>query len=83
MLVKKERKSFSFKIFFRLEFISMATTAVSSNTNPKQSTNSQTSSNDTPITEEELKKKETPINASDVLRLKKPTKGINKKKFFF
>jgi len=58
----------------RLEFISMATTAVSSKANPKKSTNSQTSMNDTPITEEELKTKETPINVNDVLRLRKPTK---------
>ncbi len=60
----------------------MATTAVSSKANPKQSRNSQTSTtdtNDTPITEEELKKKETPITVSDVLRLTKPTKGIYQK----
>jgi hypothetical protein len=55
----------------------MASTAVSSKGNPKQSTNSQTPSNDTPITEEELMKKETPINVNDVLRLRKPTKGRN------
>ncbi len=57
----------------------MASTAVSSKTNPKQSKNSQASTNDMndiPITEEELKNKETPINVSDVLRLKKATKGI-------
>ena len=33
--------------------------------------------NDIPITEEELKKKDTPINVNDVLQLKKPTKGID------
>ncbi len=60
----------------------MATTTVPSKANPKQSTNSQTpktDSNDTPITEEELKKKETPININDVLRLRKSTKGIYQK----
>lgn len=56
----------------------MATTAVPSKSNTKKSNNSQISTtdmNDTPITEEELLKKETPININDVLRLKKPTKG--------
>jgi len=53
----------------------MASTAVSSKTNPKQSKNSN-DMNDIPITEEELKNKETPINVNDVLRLKKSTKGI-------
>jgi len=60
----------------------MATTTVPSKANPKQSANSQTpktDSNDTPITEEELKKKETPININDVLRLRKSTKGIYQK----
>jgi hypothetical protein len=60
----------------------MASPVVSTKANPKQSKTGQTSAtaiNDTPITEEELKKKETPINSSDVLRLRKPTNGINEK----
>ena len=60
----------------------MASSAVSTKTNPKKTSNGQTSANatnDTPITEEELKKKETPITTSDVLRLRKSTNGINEK----
>ena len=56
----------------------MATTAVSSSKgDQKQSKNNQTSANnlnDTPITEEELKKKDTPVTVNDVLRLKKTYK---------
>ncbi|UJR28062.1 hypothetical protein I4U23_009318 [Adineta vaga] len=50
----------------------MASTVVPSTTKTKQSAENQ-SSDDTPITEEELKKKETPITINDVLRLKKST----------
>ncbi|CAF0836178.1 unnamed protein product [Adineta steineri] len=52
------------------------TTIVSPTTKPAKPKNEQAASattNDTPITEEELKKKETPITISDVLRLKKAT----------
>jgi hypothetical protein len=60
----------------------MASPAVSTKTNPKKPSAGQTSANatnDTPITEEELKKKDSPITTSDVLRLRKPTNGINEK----
>ncbi|CAF3689830.1 unnamed protein product [Rotaria sordida] len=54
----------------------MATKAASSSKinseDPK--TDGKSPTNDTPITEEDLKQKETPINVSDVLRLKKSTK---------
>ncbi|CAF4453490.1 unnamed protein product [Adineta steineri] len=56
------------------------TTIVSPTTKPAKPKNEQAASaatNDTPITEEELKKKETPITISDVLRLKKATNGKN------
>lgn len=83
MLAKKKRgRQVIFKYSSRLELILMATKAVSSKANQKKSTNSQISTtdmNDTPITEDELMKKETPINVNDVLRLKKSTKGILKK----
>lgn len=63
----------------------MASPAVSSKTNSKKSSNSSTTTNastvDTPITEEELKKKETAITVNDVLRLRKPTTG-DEKSFF-
>jgi hypothetical protein len=55
----------------------MATTTVPPKSNSKQTTNNQTANsdkNDRPMTEEELKKKDTPINVNDVLQLKKPTK---------
>jgi hypothetical protein len=48
----------------------MASTVITSKSNSGKSSN-----NDTPITEEELKKKETPITINDVLRLRKPTNG--------
>jgi hypothetical protein len=57
----------------------MASPAVPSKANPKQSTNDQTiatTMNDTPITEEELKKKGTRITINDVLRLNKSTDGM-------
>jgi len=57
----------------------MASPAVPSKANRKQSTNDQTiatTMNDTPITEEELKKKGTRISIDDVLRLNKSTDGI-------
>jgi hypothetical protein len=57
----------------------MASPAVPSKANQKQSTNDQTiatTMNDTPITEEELKKKGTRITINDVLRLNKSTDGI-------
>ncbi len=60
-----------------LESIRMASPAVSTKTNPKKP--SANATNDTPITEEELKKKDSPITTSDVLRLRKPTNGINEK----
>lgn len=59
-----------------LELISMPSTVVSSKTDTSKSqASNQMISNDAPITEEELKKKEQPINVSDVLRLKRPTEG--------
>lgn len=60
----------------------MATTTVPPKSNSKQTTNNQTANsdkNDRPMTEEELKKKDTPINVNDVLQLKKPTKGNHQK----
>ncbi|CAF5030540.1 unnamed protein product [Rotaria sp. Silwood1] len=55
----------------------MASTLVSSKSNSKNSSTNNTTtsgnSNETPITEEELKKKETPITINDVLRLRKST----------
>jgi len=55
----------------------MASTLISSKSNSEKSSNNDTTanmnSNKTPITEEELKKKETPITINEVLRLKKPT----------
>lgn len=57
----------------------MASPAVSSKTNSKKSANNSTTTTtnasavDTPITEEELRKKETPITVNDVLRLRKAT----------
>ncbi|CAF5067805.1 unnamed protein product, partial [Rotaria socialis] len=56
---------------------SMATTAVTSKTKATdKNTGSASATNDTPITEEELKKKEL-ITVSDVLRLRKSTTGIS------
>lgn len=57
----------------------MATTVASSKSDAKKSTNSPAATsdkNDTPITEEELKKKDAPISVNDVLRLKKPTESM-------
>lgn len=57
----------------------MTTTSVPTKRNSKQTASSHASAtnpNETPITEEELKKKETPITVSDVLRLNKSTNGI-------
>jgi hypothetical protein len=51
----------------------MATTTVPPKSNSKQTATNE--KNDIPMTEEELKKKDTPININDVLQLKKPTKG--------
>jgi hypothetical protein len=54
----------------------MASPVVSSKTSPGQASSGKATStdmNNTPITEEELKKKETPINVTDVLRLNKAT----------
>ena len=55
----------------------MASTLISSKSNSGKSSNSgataNVNANETPITEEELKKKETPITTNDVLRLRKPT----------
>ncbi|CAF0959036.1 unnamed protein product [Rotaria sordida] len=57
----------------------MASTLISSKSNSKKSSTNNTAtsdnSNETPITEEELKKKETPITINDVLRLRKATNG--------
>lgn len=57
----------------------MASTLISPKSNSKKSTSSNSSSNgnsnETPITEEELQRKETPITAGDVLRLRKVTHG--------
>ena len=50
----------------------MASTLISSKSNSGRST-SNVNTNESPITEEELKKKETPITINDVLRLKKST----------
>jgi hypothetical protein len=50
----------------------MASTLISSKSNSGRST-SNANSNESPITEEELKKKETPITINDVLRLRKST----------
>jgi len=50
----------------------MASTLISSKSNSGKST-ANINSNETPITEEELKKKEAPITANDVLRLRKST----------
>ncbi len=55
----------------------MASTLIRSKSNSGKSSNSGTTTNEIPITEEELMKKETPINVNDVLRLRKPTKGRN------
>ena len=57
----------------------MASTAVSSTNKVKQATNNGTT-NGTPITEEELKQKETPITVDDIFRLQKSTDGMNAKK---
>ena len=56
----------------------MASTLVSSKSNSGKSSSgagATSNSNDTPITEEELKKKETAITVNDVLRLRKSTIG--------
>lgn len=56
----------------------MATTVASTKSDSKKSNNSPAATsdkNDTPITEEELKKKESAITVNDVLRLKKSTQG--------
>jgi hypothetical protein len=53
----------------------MASTLIASKSNSEKSTNRDTTENETPITEEELKKKETPITINDVLRLRKSTKS--------
>jgi len=55
----------------------MTSTLITSKSNSGKSANSDTttgeSSNQTPITEEELQEKETPITINDVLRLRKAT----------
>ena len=55
----------------------MTSTLITSKTNSGKSANSDTTtgenSNQTPITEEELLEKETPITINDVLRLRKAT----------
>ncbi|CAF1018053.1 unnamed protein product [Adineta steineri] len=51
----------------------MASTLISSKTNSGKSSSNSITSNETPITEEELKKKETPITISDILKLRKAT----------
>lgn len=53
----------------------MASTVITSKSNSGRSSNSDMTTSDIPITEEELKKKETPITINDVLRLKKSTKS--------
>ncbi|CAF0901155.1 unnamed protein product [Adineta ricciae] len=52
----------------------MASTAVSSTNKAKQATNNATTDG-TPITEEELKQKGTPITVDDIFRLQKSTNG--------
>jgi hypothetical protein len=58
----------------------MTSTLVPSKSSSGKSSSGTTASsntNETPITEEELKKKETPITVNDVLRLRKSTTGMN------
>jgi hypothetical protein len=59
----------------------MTSTLITSKTNSGKSANSETTTGDqTPITEEELHEKETPITINDVLRLRKATNSKRKKK---
>jgi hypothetical protein len=72
LLAKKRNRDLIVHHLFRIIFFSMASTLISSKSNSGRST-SNANSNESPITEEELKKKETPITINDVLRLRKST----------
>ncbi len=76
MLVKKNNLDLDYLLLFS-RIISMTSTLITSKSNSGKSANSDTTtgenSNQTPITEEELQEKETPITINDVLRLRKAT----------